>query len=161
MPPPPMRNFIEIIHHPHSGITDPTIIPLDSNEIIPSAPAAEVPLEELERPWASFRTRADFEYTATAVAGGLSADIVDSQLNGINKSRSVGSMLTIDNSADMARSLAAAREYVVPFETGQISAEFEGKEYTFEFQYRDPWKWIVELVTDPLLAPHFTAICRT
>lgn len=114
MPPPPMRNFIEIIHHPHSGITDPTIIPLDSNEIVPSTAAAEVPLEELQRPWAPFRTRADFEYTATAVAGGLSADIVDSQLNGINKSWSVGSMLTIDNSADMARSLAAAREYVVP-----------------------------------------------
>ncbi|KAJ7322002.1 hypothetical protein DFH08DRAFT_818379 [Mycena albidolilacea] len=101
------------------------------------------------------------------------ADFVDIQLKGITQDWSVaGSMLTINNSVEMAQSLAAAREYVLPvgdsvhhsfdfqyedlqFETGQVKADFEGKTYTFEFQYRDPWKWILELVQDPSLAPHF------
>ena len=69
----------------------------------------------------------------------------------------------------MSQSLEAAREYGVrvyfaslillsnliislKFESGTVSAEFENKDYTFDFRYRDPWKWIVNLVTDPSLA---------
>ncbi|KAJ7768112.1 hypothetical protein DFH07DRAFT_1008731 [Mycena maculata] len=149
-------NYIEVVHHPHSRISTPTIIRLDADVGPPQPSSEKTSPQGIQRPWAPFRTRADFEYTATAVAGGLSADIVNLQLKGINNSWSVGgSMLTIHNSSEMAQSLAAAREYVIQFETGEISADFEGKTYTFQFQYRDPWKWILELVTDPSLAPHF------
>lgn len=104
--------FIEVIPHPHSGVPR-TIVPLDGNGP-PSEAQAEALLEQLQRPWAPFRTRADFEYTATAVAGGLSDDIVNLQLKGITGPWSVaGSMLTINSAAEMAASLAAAREYVV------------------------------------------------
>jgi hypothetical protein len=33
-----------------------------------------------------------------------------------------------------------------------VSAEFESTTYSFDFRYRDPWKWVVDLVTDPSLA---------
>ncbi|KAJ7696268.1 hypothetical protein B0H17DRAFT_929612 [Mycena rosella] len=155
VPSPPGSNCIEIISHPHSGVRNSTIVLLDPHTPLPERQEKHV-LEELQRPWAPFRTRADFEYTSTAVVGGLSKEIIDSQLCGITGPWSVGgSMLTIKNSAEMAQSLAAAREYLLQFETVKISAEFEGREYQFEFQYRDPWKWILELVTDASLAPHF------
>ncbi|KAJ7932238.1 hypothetical protein B0H13DRAFT_1857073 [Mycena leptocephala] len=38
------------------------------------------------------------------------------------------------------------------FQTGHVEADFDGVTYEFEFQYRDPWKWIVDLLSDPTLA---------
>lgn len=29
---------------------------------------------------------------------------------------------------------------------------FRGCEFRFQYQYRDPWEWILEIVTDPTLA---------
>jgi hypothetical protein len=64
------------------------------------------------RPWAPFKTLADFEYTETAVKGLLSKDLVNKQLAGFNEGWSIGgSRLTIHNYKDMQRSLAKAREY--------------------------------------------------
>ena len=64
------------------------------------------------RPWAPFRTLADFEYTETAVKGLLSQDLVNKQLAGFNDRWSVGgSHLTIHTYKDMQQSLAKAREY--------------------------------------------------
>ncbi|KAJ7082343.1 hypothetical protein C8R43DRAFT_1092786 [Mycena crocata] len=149
---PEYNDYIEIVSHPHSAVP-PNIIPLDTSAPVRD-PVNQTSLEELNRPWAPFRTRADFEYTATAVTGALSADIVNQQLQGITGSWSVaGSMLTIRNSTEMAQSLAAARQYVV--QVWHVNAEFEGESYTFEFQYRDPWKWMLDLVTDPSLASYF------
>ncbi|KAJ7715914.1 hypothetical protein DFH07DRAFT_785532 [Mycena maculata] len=42
--------------------------------------------------------------------------------------------------------------FSIYFQKGDIEAEFEGVPYKFEFQYRDPWKWIVDLLSDPTLA---------
>jgi hypothetical protein len=66
------------------------------------------------RPWAPFRTLADFEYTETAVTGLLSEEVVNKQLAGFNKGWAIGgSRLTINNYKDMQGSLALAREYGV------------------------------------------------
>jgi hypothetical protein len=117
---PPIPNpsiFIKVIQHPHSRVTEPTIIPLDSQtqqdaskqlegsgfESVPSA-----------KPWAPFRTRADFEYTATAVKGLLNKDIVNEQLRGMNDNWTSGTNITFRSHADMAKSLTAARTYGVP-----------------------------------------------
>jgi len=105
--------IIKIINHPHSGISDPTIIPLEGTTSIDSQ--ASLFLSQTEgRPWAPFRTRADFEYTETAVLGLLSKDIVNKQLYGIKNSWSSHSSITLRSHADMERSLQAARTYGVP-----------------------------------------------
>ncbi|KAF7967343.1 hypothetical protein HWV62_34677 [Athelia sp. TMB] len=53
-------------------------------------------------------------------------------------------------------SLEAAREYAVPFTEGNVSLDFQGEEFSFDFQYRDPWAWILSLVGDSTLASHST-----
>lgn len=42
------------------------------------------------------------------------------------------------------------------FQEDSVSDQWEGKTHTYTFQYRDPWKWVCDLVTDPLLAPMIT-----
>jgi hypothetical protein len=99
--------YIKIIPHPHSS-NPATIIPLTSND----ASAMNFVPNHTSRPWAPFKTLADFEYTETAVKGLLSKDLVNKQLAGFNEGWSIGgSRLTIHNYKDMQRSLAKAREY--------------------------------------------------
>ncbi|KAJ7347355.1 hypothetical protein DFH08DRAFT_914503 [Mycena albidolilacea] len=62
------------------------------------------------------------------------------------------SNITFHNYDHMEKTLSAARTYGVQFQTGEVEAEFEGVPYKFEFRYRDPWKWIVDLLSDPTLA---------
>lgn len=107
--------YIRITPHPHSVNTDVTIIPLTSNDVSPTMSQASAksfaPIPE-SRPWAPFRTLADFEYTETAVLGLLSQKLVDKQLAGFNEGWSIGgSHLTIRTYKDMQQSLAKAREY--------------------------------------------------
>lgn len=80
----------------------------------------------VSRPWAPFKTLADFEYTETAVKGLLSKDLVNKQLAGFNEGWSIGgSHLTIRNYNDMQQFLANAREYGV-----QVCLNFIGLFYT-------------------------------
>ncbi len=108
--------YIKIIPHPHSNNTDITIVPLSLSTGSPASTlpvAAFLPVPE-SRPWAPFRTLADFEYTETAVKGLLSKDLVDKQLAGFNKKWCIGgSHLTLRTYKDMQDSLAKAREYGV------------------------------------------------
>jgi hypothetical protein len=164
--------YIKILHHPHSGLKEPDVVPLqgDHNRVVedhPSEPQATL------KPWAPFRSRADFEYTETAVQGLLNEDVVNKQLYGLHNGWAETSSISLHSYADMERSLAAARQCgigasciflfawmlecpTLQFQTGIVSAMFEKKEYTFEFPYRSPREWLINIVTDSTLTPYIS-----
>ncbi|PPQ80896.1 hypothetical protein CVT26_015132, partial [Gymnopilus dilepis] len=114
------------------------IVPLTIGNLLSSTQGPEEFLPAPEsRPWASFRTLVDFEYTETA-------ETVNKQLAGIDGGWAVRSKLTIQNYNDMQESLSRARLYVVQL----LTATEKGENFTFKFQYRCPWEKI-EDPTDP------------
>ncbi|GJE89869.1 hypothetical protein PsYK624_059800 [Phanerochaete sordida] len=151
------ETYIKLVYHPHSGIEQPAVIPLDSAQA--SSPIDETAqllrrwaqLEKCMKPWAPFRTRADFEYAESVVKGTLGDGIVDLQLRGMRNGWCEHSNITFQNHDGLRESLAAAHIFTVKFQTGSVSAVHDGTEYTFKFPYRDPWAWILELVTDKSL----------
>lgn len=107
--------FIKIVNHPHSGLSDPTIIPIEETSGDSDSQVIPIPLCPTEgKPWAPFHSCADFEYTETAVLSFLSKDLVNKQLHGINHSWLSHSAITFCSHADMVWSLEAVREYSVP-----------------------------------------------
>jgi len=104
--------YIKIIPHPNSVDTSATIISLTSRSSTPSqVPMTFAPTSEC-RPWAPFRTLADFEYTETAVIGKLSENLINKQLEGFHNTWSIGgSHLTIHTYKHMQESLEKAQEY--------------------------------------------------
>jgi hypothetical protein len=103
-----------------------TIVPLTSSKTsLSSSQAAKTYFPAPEsRPWAPFRTLADFEYTETAVKGLLSKDLVDKQLAGFHGKWAIGgSHLTLRTYKDMQDSLAKAREYGVQVSCSLIWSE--------------------------------------
>jgi hypothetical protein len=166
------RMFIKIVSHHHSQLTEPTIIPLDiSSQMDTSSTSgsAKPPDDNREdRPWAPFRTLADFEYAESVITGGMSKETINLQLHGLRNGWATGSNITFRNYDDMEKSMEAAREYGtrvshfsealianswgdIKFQPGKVSAEYNGKTFEFEFQYRNPWEWICSLVTDSSL----------
>ncbi|KIJ43728.1 hypothetical protein M422DRAFT_169582, partial [Sphaerobolus stellatus SS14] len=147
-----------VIHHPHSGRTTSTIIPIDMpqyNETLTAKTALLLPKCHYSidaKPWAPFRRRADFEFAKIAVKKAFNREIVENLLVGINGRWTSNSQLSFSNYSDYQSSLKATRHFGVQFEIGEVSHIFRGKTHTFKFQYRDPWKWLLDIVTDPTLA---------
>ena len=41
---------------------------------------------------------------------------------------------------------------MIQFHSAEVSAKFQGKEYTYQFEYRNVWEWVVSLVSDNSLS---------
>ncbi|KIJ57372.1 hypothetical protein M422DRAFT_148910 [Sphaerobolus stellatus SS14] len=152
------QSFIEVIHHPHSGRTTSTIIPIDmpqNKETLTTKTASSSTNFHYSvdaKPWAPFRRRADFEFAKTAVTKAFDRETIETLLTGINGRWASNSQLSFINYSDYRSSLGAARHFGVKFESGEVSHTFKGRTHTFKFQYRDPWKWLLDIVTDPTLS---------
>jgi hypothetical protein len=106
------QTFVEVTHHPHNESGEPTMIPLDGSlNLVRNKEPIGMKDFHLLRPWAPFRTLPDFEYAESAVTGALSKDTVNLQLRGMRSGWAERSNVTFQNYDDMAKSLAAAREY--------------------------------------------------
>ena len=40
---------------------------------------------------------------------------------------------------------------VCQFKEGEVTHMFKNKMYHFKFQYRDPWQWVLDTISDPML----------
>lgn len=166
------HEYIKIIPHSHSPNPTTQIIALSTmNPDYHSNHSNYMPRSE-PRPWAPFKNLADFEYTETAILGLLPKWIINKQLGGINDNWAEGSRLTIKNSTEMEKILSNARQYFVQvstrdklpssspisfshwqFKSDVVMASYMGTAYSFIFEYRDPWEWILSVIQEESLAP--------
>ncbi|KAJ7615573.1 hypothetical protein FB45DRAFT_690887, partial [Roridomyces roridus] len=103
------------------------------------------------KPWAPFRTRQDFEYAETMYLN--STKDINAQLKFLHGSWAPrGTLITLQNAKELHEFLDKAAKYVVQFKCHEFDEEFEGETHHFRFYYRDPWEWLVGLLTDPTLA---------
>ncbi|KAF8521655.1 hypothetical protein JB92DRAFT_3275059 [Gautieria morchelliformis] len=143
--------FLEIIHHPHSNQQTEFIfrdLPIPP----PSEDYSRPQSNSTGKPWAPFRTRSDFEFAELVVQSAMKGSTVKRLLKGIRHdwTEPGSTKITFQNKVDFQKSMAAARKFNT--QEDSISATFEGIKKTFDFHFRDPWKWLLHLVTDPTLA---------
>ncbi|KAF8573250.1 hypothetical protein K439DRAFT_1625204 [Ramaria rubella] len=106
--------YIEIVHHPHSGL-EPEYVFRD----LPPSPKAPLSTQPRpapgERPWAPFQTCADFEFAETAVQSAMSAKTIKKLIRGIKHDWTdpSHSKITYQNLDDYHQSLNFSRNYVV------------------------------------------------
>nr|GAT50600.1 predicted protein [Mycena chlorophos] len=149
------RLYIEIEHHPHSGLPN-DIIPLDSESspesltAHPARPTRSI-VPRTRPPWAPFPTRSDFEWAETMYLQPKTA--IKAQLDGLHGSWNPnGTAITIKTTRELDEILSRCRKYVVEFQSYELEEDIDGERRTFTIRFRDPWQWILELVTDPSLA---------
>ncbi|KAJ7692037.1 hypothetical protein B0H14DRAFT_2651828, partial [Mycena olivaceomarginata] len=144
------RIHIKIEYHPHSGKA-PTFIPLDSTR------RGESTSTRLQRqlvpigrpPWAPFPSRADFEWAETMYMAPNA--MIAKQLKGMHSNWCNTSNLKIKTVDELKMYLERTKRYVVEFREHEFEETFEGELWRFKFYYRDPWDWLLDLVSDPTL----------
>ncbi|KAF8520305.1 hypothetical protein JB92DRAFT_3285845 [Gautieria morchelliformis] len=145
--------FLEIIHHPHSNQQTEFIfrdLPIPP----PSEDCSRPQSNSTGKPWAPLHTRSDFEFAELVVQSAMKGSTVKRLLKGIRHdwTEPGSTKITFQNKVDFQKSMAAARKFNTQFQEDSISATFEGIKKTFDFHFRDPWKWLLHLVTDLTLA---------
>ncbi|KAJ7608965.1 hypothetical protein DFH06DRAFT_1346645 [Mycena polygramma] len=153
--------FIFVKHHPHSRKPN-EIIPLDAPaDTAPSQAPSPTPEPEktpTDRPWAPFRTYADFKFASRRVKRRSPNAEIDEDLSDLRDGTlATDSNVTFRTHRDMEKTLTAARFGNVPFQSKTLTIEFEGDflggTYHVDVEYRDPWSIMTQWVCDPTLAP--------
>ncbi|KAJ7500698.1 hypothetical protein B0H11DRAFT_1714069 [Mycena galericulata] len=151
--------FIFVKHHPHADKPN-EIIPLNGTAETPAGPEP-VPTASAtltERPWAPFRTYADFKFASRRIKRRSPNTEIDEDLLDLRDgSLSNDSLVTFRNHRDMEKALTAARVSNVAFRSRTLTIEFEGTHlggtYDVDVEFRDPWTIMTQWVCDPTLAP--------
>jgi hypothetical protein len=117
--PPTSATYLEIIHHPHSGISEPEYIfrdlPVPEEDLSDDLQTTSRHTKPGAKPWAPFRSRADFEFAEIAVQERLKTKTIGTLLGRIkNDWTDPGhTRVTFHDLDDYSQSLAFARKYVV------------------------------------------------
>ncbi|KAJ6475131.1 hypothetical protein C8R47DRAFT_1293744 [Mycena vitilis] len=153
--------FIFVRHHPHANKTN-EIIPIDAapsatdDAGCTSAPGGTA--ASTDRPWAPFRTYADFKFASRRIKRRSPNAEIDEDLRDLRDgSLARESLVTFHNHRDLEKALVAARVGNVAFECKTLDIEFEGAHlggtYSVDVEFRDPWSIMKQWVCDPTLAP--------
>ncbi|KAJ7220703.1 hypothetical protein GGX14DRAFT_559495 [Mycena pura] len=148
------QRFIYVKHHPHAKQPD-EIIALDSAGLAESQSETTNPPQE--RPWAPFRCLADASFTYHSVSRRKSNKDIDEDLELLRNEWATESNVTFRNHRDMEKSVDAAREGNIRFNSTRISIDFDGRElggtYDVDIRFRDPWEVMKRWIRDETLAP--------
>ncbi|KAJ7613048.1 hypothetical protein FB45DRAFT_759393 [Roridomyces roridus] len=156
-PPPIIPAYILIEPHPKDVGNLPQRIPLDQSTGCDDTDTRSYATNwiDIAKPYAPWRTLADFEYTEGAVKGLLKSDLIDFQLKRIGGDWTEGrSKISLQNYREYRHALTCATTAGVQFHKGTAEAKIWGETRKYSFFYRNPWEWIKTLLQDPSLACH-------
>ncbi|KAG2074347.1 hypothetical protein BDR04DRAFT_976913, partial [Suillus decipiens] len=137
-------------YHPRSGC--PTLFQaFDEFRVLPEA--QQVPIDE--KPWHPFRSRADFEFSEIALDAALNKSQIDAPLNLILCISQGHAEITLKNEADLSKAWDNAAAELTPFSKHQVPVTYKKNDQVYEVHARPIWDWALDLLDNPLLAPHF------
>ncbi|KAJ8690115.1 hypothetical protein PTI98_011573 [Pleurotus ostreatus] len=111
-----------------------------------------------DEPWRPFRTRRDFEFASIAITESLNEKTVDVLLElaygavGRDPNRGV---LTLQSYKEMMNIWKLAADKMPGFTKHIVSDMYKGNQLSYDVWRRPVWDWVMKLVQDPSLAPHF------
>ncbi|EKM77927.1 hypothetical protein AGABI1DRAFT_42300 [Agaricus bisporus var. burnettii JB137-S8] len=129
-------------YHPSSGLA-PKLMPLEDHNrksfpnLVPET-----------RPWEPFRTRIDFEALELAMEIGLNKKQLARYIALLHRAQIYG---TNSNEEDKF-TVRDAKEAMSLWDLAAHHHESTPRE--FEFKYRDPWEWALQIVKEPTLKNH-------
>ncbi|KIK43163.1 hypothetical protein CY34DRAFT_791724 [Suillus luteus UH-Slu-Lm8-n1] len=108
-----------------------------------------------ETPWRPFRSHGDFEFSEIALDAALNKGQVDRLLSLIARIAQGDTQVTLKNEADLRTALDHAAAELTPFIKHEIVVPYKKEQRVFEVHARPLWDWALDLLDNPLLAPHF------
>ncbi|KAG2037875.1 hypothetical protein BDR03DRAFT_933870 [Suillus americanus] len=138
-------------YHPRSGRST-LFQPFDKFCI--SSEAQHAPIIDKE-PWRPFRSRGDFEFSEIAIEAALNKSQINALLSLITRVSEGNAQITLKNEADLSKAWDNAAVELTPFSKHEVSVTYKKNEQVYEVHARPIWDWALDLLDNPLLAPHF------
>ncbi|KAG1841947.1 hypothetical protein F4604DRAFT_1828380 [Suillus subluteus] len=108
-----------------------------------------------EEPWCPFQSRGDFEFSEIALDAALNKNQVDRLLSLMARISQGQAQITLKNEADLRKALDNAVAELTPFSKHEVKVPYKKEEWVYEVHVRPLWDWVLDLLDNPLLAPHF------
>ncbi|KAI6144582.1 hypothetical protein BKA82DRAFT_4330868 [Pisolithus tinctorius] len=106
-------------------------------------------------PWHPFIEEGDYLFAEIALQAGLNASQINGLLSLISHIVQGKANVTLRNDVDLQRAWDRAAMQVTPFTRHNVTAPYKGENLTFPVYVRSLWEWALDLLSNPLLAPHF------
>ncbi|KAG0692211.1 hypothetical protein DFH29DRAFT_882840 [Suillus ampliporus] len=136
--------------HPHSG--HPTTI--ETFSTYGSGLGTRSPIVD-DTPWHPFTCHADFEFVELVHKAALNKDQTNELLKFIWRIADRHTKFSFKTHADITTVWASASSQMIPFEKHIVPIEYKKETIEYEFYSRPLWDWAMDLLANPLLAPHF------
>ncbi|KIK32474.1 hypothetical protein CY34DRAFT_101437, partial [Suillus luteus UH-Slu-Lm8-n1] len=120
---------------------------------INSCPEEELPVDE--EPWRPFCSCGDFEFAEIALSAALNKSHIDSLLGLIGHISRGESRVTFTNDNELRKAWEHATAQVTPFVKHDITVPYKKEQRVYETHALPLWDWALDLLANPLLAPHF------
>ncbi|KAG1899028.1 uncharacterized protein F5891DRAFT_1190206 [Suillus fuscotomentosus] len=140
-------------YHPNSGRA-PAIETFSTFGHPVEAEASSTPIVD-NTPWQPFTCRADFEFAELAHQAALNKDQTDKMLQLIWQIAEGQAKFTFRSHTEVSKAWDRAATQMTTFEKHVISVPYKKEEIEFDVHTRPLWDWAMDLLQDPLLAPHF------
>ncbi|KAG2366025.1 hypothetical protein BDR07DRAFT_1449538 [Suillus spraguei] len=138
-------------YHPRSGC--PTLFqPFD--EFCISSEVQHAPIIDKE-PRHPFRLHGDFEFSEIAIEAALNKSQINALLSLITRVSEGNAQITLKNEADLFKAWDNAAVELIPFSKHEVSVTYKKNEQVYKVHARPIWDWALNLLDNPLLAPHF------
>ncbi|KAF9219660.1 hypothetical protein BS17DRAFT_716720 [Gyrodon lividus] len=108
-----------------------------------------------DEPWIPFLSRADFEFAEITHAAAMSKEQVDKPIHLVRRISGGQSDFTLKSHADISKGWAHAAPQLTHFERHSVPVTHKGQDLEFKVYIQLLWDWALDLLQEPLLAPHF------
>ncbi|KAG1797456.1 uncharacterized protein HD556DRAFT_1233350 [Suillus plorans] len=147
---PPNLDTFKTEYHPHSG----RATSVESFSTFGRKEHQLPPIVDNE-PWQPFACRADFEFAELAHQAALNKNQTDELLRLIWRIADGQVKFTFKSHGDVSKAWDRAASQMSPFEKHTITVEHKREDLKYNIYTRPLWDWALDLLQDPLLAPHF------
>ncbi|KAG1883635.1 hypothetical protein F4604DRAFT_1920145 [Suillus subluteus] len=136
--------------HPHSGRPET----VETFSAYGGGSATRSPIVD-DTPWHPFTCRADFKFAELAHKAALNKDQTNELLKFIWRVADGHMKFSFKTHADVMTAWARSSTQLTPFEKHIIPVEYKKEVIEYEFYSRPLWDCAMDLLANPLLAPHF------
>ncbi|KAG1876519.1 hypothetical protein DFJ58DRAFT_720982 [Suillus subalutaceus] len=149
--PPPQPIEFKTVYHP-SARREPLLQTFEEFDVN-TRPEEELPVDE--EPWRPFCSRGDFEFAEIALNAALNKSHIDGLLALIGRISRGESRVTFKNDIELRKAWEHATAQVTLFVKHDITVPYKKEQRVYETHALPLWDWALDLLANPLLAPHF------
>ncbi|KAG2151677.1 uncharacterized protein EDB93DRAFT_1240030 [Suillus bovinus] len=149
--PPPQPMEFKTMYHPSAG-REPLLQTFEEFGVN-SHPEEELPVDE--EPWRPFCFRGNFEFVEIALNAALNKSQINALFALIGHISRGESWVTFSNDNELCKAWEHAAAQVTPFVKHNITVPYKKEQQVYETHALPLWDWALDLLANPLLAPHF------